>query len=84
MLRAKPKSLELRKLKAKRAKSTKRLRALATGKISRIPAIAKILLKRGSKPSTVAAMFERAVDGFVPHGEFEKEEVEKTVALLIL
>ncbi len=58
--------------------------ALATGKISRIPALAKILLKRGSKPSTVAAMFERAVDGFVPHGEFEKEEVEKTVALLIL
>jgi hypothetical protein len=54
--------------------------ALATGKISRIPALAKILLR----PSTVAAMFERAVDGVVPHGEFDKEEVEKTVALLIL
>ena len=63
------------------------MNALATGKIQRIHVIASRLLKQHAKPTTIANMLEKAVEGYMPslsgtgHDEIE---IEKAVALLIL
>lgn len=58
--------------------------ALASGKLPRLHVLAQRLRRNGATPAAVATQFERAVDGFVPKGQFERTEYMKAFVLLKL
>jgi hypothetical protein len=64
--------------------SNRMLTALAVGNLPRLHIIARRLLKGGATLQTIAREVERAVDGYVPKGEWDRNDYQKAFALLAL
>jgi hypothetical protein len=67
------------------ASSTDRIvAALATRKLPRLHIIARRLKRSGATVATIAKQFDRAVEGYVPKGDFERMDYQKAFVHLAL
>ena len=58
--------------------------ALATKKLPRLHIVARRLLERGSTHRVVVRQMERAVEGYIPKGDFERIDYQKAYVALAL
>ena len=58
--------------------------ALATGNVKRLHVVMRRLRKRNATPAAVAKLVERCASGYVPKGDFEREDFQKAFLLLAL
>ena len=58
--------------------------ALATGNVMRLHVVMRRLRKRNATPVCVAKMIERCAGGYVPKGDFERQDFQKAFLLLAL